>query len=482
MSKVSIKKNFAYQMVYEVLVLILPFVTSPYISRVIGPEGLGIYSYSYSIAYYFVLFSLLGIKNYGNRLIAQVRDDQTKLKEKFTNIFAVHALFSVVCCVVYIGYVALMGDGKIYAIIMGAYVLSGFFDISWFYFGIEKFKLTVTINTIIKIISVICIFTFVRDSNDVWLYCVIMSIGFLLSQIALWVPLHNYVRFVKPNWKEMFVHVKPLIILFIPAVAVSLYKYMDKIMIGILSSNTQLGYYENSEKVINMPLTIISSFGIVMLPKMSNLAKSANNSTSLRYIKLSIQFVMCLAVGLTFGLAGVAMVFAPVFWGNGFRECGHLIIGLALTIPFIAFANVIRTQYLIPNSKDKEYLISVIAGALINLLINLTLIPRYGAYGAVIGTIVAEVLVCIIQVFTVRNELPVKYYIKLTSVYLPVGVIMFVLIHYIGKLLGTHISTLIIQVGIGGCLYLLISFIYFYITKNEVFMNSLNSIKTRSRD
>ena len=302
MSRSNVKKNFAYQMIYEILVLILPFITSPYIARVIGAEGLGTYSYSYTVAYYFILFSLLGIKNYGNRAIAKSRNDPQELSETFSNIAAVHIMVSLICLAVYIGYVLLFAEDKVYAAIQFFYVLSGLFDISWFYFGIEHFKLTVTRNTVIKILNVIYVFVFVHSVDDLWKYCLIMALGNLISQLTLWVPLRRYVRIVRPQRSKMVVHIKPLLVLFIPAVAVSLYKYMDKIMIGAMSSKAQLGYYENAEKVINIPMTVIASFGTVMLPKMSNLAAGDNKEASLRYISLSMQFVMCLAIGLSFGL------------------------------------------------------------------------------------------------------------------------------------------------------------------------------------
>ena len=280
MEKSSVKKNFFYQMIYEVLVFILPFITSPYIARVIGAEGLGIYSYANSIAYYFVLFSMLGLKNYGNRTIAQSRDDRERLNETFSNVAALHIIASTICILTYVGYIVILKGERLYAIIMGAYVLSGLFDISWFYFGIEKFKLTVTRNTLIKIANVICVFVFVRDADDLWKYCMIMSVGTLISQMVLWIPLKKYVTFVKPTWSKMVIHIKPLCILFIPSIAVSLYKYMDKIMIGVLSNKVQLGYYENAEKVINIPMGIITSFGVVMLPKMSNLLATKNRKES----------------------------------------------------------------------------------------------------------------------------------------------------------------------------------------------------------
>lgn len=481
MQKTSIKKNFMYQMIYQILIIILPFVTSPYIARVIGAEGLGTYSYSYSIAYYFVLFSMLGLSNYGNRIIAQNRESQDKLNEVFSNVLAIHMLFSFGCFIIYCIYAFFVAKERVYAIIQTAYVLSDIFDISWFYFGIEKFKLTVTRNTIIKILNVICVFTFVKQPSDLWKYCIIMAFGMLISQITLWIPLKKYVKLVKPEMAKMVIHIKPLLILFIPAIAVSLYKYMDKIMIGTLSSKAQLGYYENAEKMINIPLAIIMSFGTVMLPKMSNLVSSNNRAEANRYIGLSMKYVMCLAFALAFGLAGIGKVFAPVFWGKEFYLSGLLIMGLSTTIPFMSFANVIRTQYLIPTERDKEYLSSVIGGAIVNLIINGCLIPRYGAIGATIGTIVAECVVCVIQAWVVRKELPLKKYIVNMIPFLIFGFGMFVVVYGYGRMFDTGLKTLFVQITIGAFLYCGITCIYMYVTNDAFVVSTIQKLKMRKK-
>lgn len=479
MSKTSVKKNFMYQMVYEILILILPFITSPYIARTIGAEGLGIYSYSYSVANYFVLFSMLGLKNYGNRKIAQNRDDRKTLNDTFSNLVVLHICVSLLVSFVYIDYIVFIAENKIYALIQLLVVISSLFDISWFYFGIEKFKMIVTRNIIVKIVNIACVFIFVKRSEDLWIYCLIMALGMLISQVLLWIPLRNYVSFVKPKWKKIKEHIKPLLILFIPAIAISVYKYMDKIMIGSLSSKSQLGFYENAEKVVSIPLTIIASFGTVMLPKMSNLVSGGFKKETDRYISLSMKYVMCLAFALSFGLIGVGKVFAPIFWGKEFLLSGDIIMGLAITVPFVSFANVIRTQYLIPTEKDKEYLSSVIGGAIINFIINLMLIPSLGSIGATIGTIFAEISVCCIQVFVVRRDLPIWEYIKNSISFLIFGILMFGIVYITGILLGDSISTLFIQIGIGGCFYCVMCLIFFIKTKDKIIMNILNKIKRK---
>lgn len=269
----------------------------------------------------------------------------------------------------------------------------------------------------------------------------------------------------------MRIHFKPLLILFIPSIAVSLYKIMDKIMLKSLSDAVQVGYYENSEKIITIPQGIIAAVGTVMLPKMSNLVIKNDKNSMQKYLDFSIQGVMFIAIALMFGLAGIANEFAPVYFGNEFTSCGIIISGLAITIPFISFANIIRTQFLIPNSKDNVYVISVIIGAILNLSINRLLIPYFQAMGAVIGTIAAEVSVCFIQCIAVRNELPFKKYFRNILPFPLLGIIMYIAVRVIGKNMGGNFVTVIIEITTGAFIYLGLGIILFY-TRNKKQVNN----------
>ena len=183
----SIKKNFLYNVFYQILTMLLPLFTAPYIARVIGAEGVGIYSYSSSIANYFVLLAMLGLVNYGNRSIAQVRDNKELLSQTFFNIYALQVITSLIMIVGYVFYInTFVTENIVIFYIQLFLIIATILDINWFFFGLEQFKLTVTRNTIIKLLTVVCIFIFVKDSNDLWIYTVIMAGGTLLSQLMLW--------------------------------------------------------------------------------------------------------------------------------------------------------------------------------------------------------------------------------------------------------------------------------------------------------
>lgn len=478
----SIKKNFIYNLSYQVLIMILPLITTPYISRVIGPEGIGIQSYTYSIVNYFVLFSMLGINNHGNRSIAIVRENKTQLSKTFFSIYIVQIIMSIFMGLIYCIYIIFIAkSNKIIFIIQSIYIVSALLDINWFFFGIEKFKLTVVRNAIIKILSVFSIFIFVRNSNDLYMYSLILAIGTLISQLVLWTYIRKYINFVKITKKEVISNIKPILILFIPVIAISIYKIMDKIMLGYMSNMSQVGFYENSERIVAIPMGVIVALGTVMLPKMSNLYANGNEEKGKRYICIAIEFVMFMAFGSMFGLIGVSQVLIPIFLGKEYVQCINIVSILSLTTLFLSWANVIRTQYLIPKKKDKVYINSTIIGAIINFTINLLLIRKYGAIGAAIGTIFAEMMVAIYQSIMVRKELNIKEYLKKVIFYIVPGIIMCIIIRIIGVKMGISILTGIIQVIVGGVIYSFISIIYLISTKNELIINYINKLNMKRK-
>lgn len=267
----STKKNFLYNSAYQLLILLIPLITTPYLSRVLGANGVGTYSYYYSVSNYFVIFILLGLNNYGNRTIAKVRDCPEQLSKTFWQIYLMQFILGTVVNFLYLFYVFFLSSNRIVSFTMWLYVLSGMFDINWFFFGIEKFKLTVTRNTIIKLLTTVLIFILVKKSSDVILYCLILTGGMFLSQIVVWPYLFKEVSVVKPDFSSILVHLKPNIFLFFTVIAVSVYKIMDKIMLGSMTSTVQVGYFESAEKLINVPIALIVSLGTVMLPKISNM-------------------------------------------------------------------------------------------------------------------------------------------------------------------------------------------------------------------
>lgn len=457
----NIKKNFMYNVVYQILVLIMPIVTAPYISRVLGAEKVGIYSYTYSIVYYFMLFSMLGLNNYGNRQIAKVKDNKDELDKNFWSIYALQICTSSIMIIMYTGYLILgLSSNNEIALIQIIYLISCAFDINWFFFGMEKFKLTVIRNTIIKILTCLSVFLFVKQKDDLYIYAIIMSMGTLISQLMLWPFLKKLIKFRKVKFgQDIKQHLKPCLILFVPVIAVSLYKIMDKIMLGNMTNMNQVGLYESSEKITNMIIGIITSLGIVMLPRMSNLIANGKIEKGKQYIEKSIIFTMFISSALSFGIMAISDIFVVWFFGKEFSDSGIILKWLAITGIFISIANVIRTQYLIPMEKDKSYIISVSLGALVNIIANLILIPKYKAVGAAVGTVIAEFSVMMYQIIDVRKELDIFRYLKRGIKYIITGFIMYILVSNLKINSESYLIILIMQIGVGAVFYICSSII-----------------------
>ena len=476
----SLQKNFLYNVLYQILLVILPLITAPYISRTLGATAVGVYSYTYSVAYYFLLIAMLGIGNHGNRSIAAVRDDRKKLNKTFSSIYSLQVITFSIAILAYAIYLVLfVKDNRLIVLLQLIYVTSGLFDIGWLFFGLEQ--LTVARNTLIKISTVVLMFVFVHKPSDLWKYTLIMSAGTLFSQAYLWLYVKKYVSFEKCSVKEITSNIKPVLILFIPVLAYSIYKVMDKIMLGNMSSYDQVGFYNNAEKIINIPMGIITALGTVMLPRMSNIVANGDKKRVDDYIRISAKLVTLLSSAIAFGLMGVSSVLAPVFFGDEFIACGEIIRLLSVTVFFIAWANVIRTQYLIPNKRDSIYLTSTMVGAILNLIINWMLIPKYQANGAAFGTIVAEFSVMLVQMVAVKNELPMRKYIMSYSPILIIGLIMAVLVDRIGIKLGVSVSTLAIQILAGGFFFCIATIAYLRISNDEMWRLGLDSIKKRKK-
>lgn len=462
--KNSIKANFIYSTAYQLMIIVLPLITTPYISRVLGKDGIGTYAYSYSIANYFALFILLGLNNYGNRTIARVRDDKNILKRTFWSIYSMQLLCGILICIAYMTYIVLIAKDKQIAWIFFLYVLSVVLDINWLFSGLEKFKLISLRNTYIKLLSTVAIFVLVKEASDVWKYCLLLACAAMASQVIMWPNAMKLVGLAKITVADIRPHIKPNLILFLTVLATSLFKIMDKIMLGLITTKEQVGLYESSERVIIVPIALITSLGMVMLPYVSNVVANGGNEKSIEIIKKSMKIALFSSSATCFGIMGISNEFVPVFYGSGYELCVTLFAILLPSCIFLAFANVVRTQYLLPNGMDKEYIVSAFIGAGINIVINLLLIPKTGAIGAAWGTLFAEAGVCCFQSYAVRKGLPIKELILDGLPFVISGLFMYILLILI-DFTNLGLIGILSKVVIGATSYLVILFILFKLSK-----------------
>lgn len=453
-------KNYLYNASYQVFILLVPLITTPYLARVLGPEGVGINSYTNSITQYFILFGSIGVNLYGNREIAFVRDKKEKLTQTFYEIFFMRLTTILVTCFAFEIFLVYVSEYKIYYLAQAISLLASAFDISWFFMGVENFAVTVFRNLIVKIITLISIFLFVKSYNDLAIYILILSLSLLIGNLTLFPSLKRYIG--KPIFSnlEIWRHFKPALILFVPQVATQIYLVLNKTMLGSMVSVQASGYFDQSDKIVKMVLAVVTATGTVMLPHVANAFANGEHEKTRGMLYKSFSFVTSLSVPMTFGLAAIAPKFVPLFFTDKFNSVIPIMMIESVVILMIAWSNAIGTQFLLPTKQTRAYTISVIIGAVVNLVANIPLIILYGAIGASIATVLSELSVTLYQLIVIRNQLNYRKLFEDTIKYLSAGIVMFFVIVYLDKLLYGNWLSLSIEILVGIFVYVLLLIIF----------------------
>lgn len=407
----GIKKNFLYSSAYQLLTIITPIITTPYLSRTIGAEGNGTFSFTQSVVNYFVLFAILGMSSYGVRAVAECGNDRARRSDVFWNAFAMTCVTGSVVIAAYVAYVVLFGQQYLLLyLIWGMWVVGSVLDVSWLFFGVQTFSVPTTGNFVTKICSVVMILILVRSPQDVWGYVLATAGANLANSLIPWFFLRRFVDVVRPTWSHMISHLIPTFVLFVPVIAISVYSILDKVMLGFFTTVEQVGYFDYADKISRIPLSFITALGAAVLPRMSQIMGAGRDEEGKRLIGTTMWFMLACAFALCFGIVGVAPAFCPAFFGEGFDACVPLMSMLAFVIPTICVTNVIGNQYLLPCHRDRDYTVSVSVGACVNVVANLVMIPLWGAMGAAIASVLSEVTVMAVQSWYVRHDLSLWEY------------------------------------------------------------------------
>jgi O-antigen/teichoic acid export membrane protein len=456
MSNKNIAKNYIYNLIYQITIIILPLITTPYISRVLGSDGVGTYSFTLSIVTYFILFGTLGVAMYGQREIAYLQSEKEKRSKAFLEIVFFRAITLVISMIIFYFTFGVQGQYSLYYKIFLIEIFANIFDISWFFQGLEDFKKTVTRNMIVKIISVICIFTFVKSSNDLWIYILIYVLSTLLGNLSLWAYIPKYITLNNLGKLNIFRHLKPTISLFIPQIAIQVYTVLDRTMIGVMVPNiSEVGFFEQSQKIVKMALAIITALGTVMSPRIANTYANNKKDEVKEYLSKSFRFAWFLGCPIMFGIIAVSNNLVPWFYGDGYEKVKILLMILSPLILAIGLNNVTGIQYLIQIKKQNIFTITVIIGSIVNVVLNLLLISVFQSVGAAISSVVAEIVIFLVQLLYIKEDFDVKEIFKLSFKYLISGMIMFLTVFTIGEFLPATIIGTSIQILIGSIIYVL---------------------------
>lgn len=446
----SIRRNFIWNVLFQLLRIALPIVLTPHVVRALGSDGVGVYSYTYSIAYYFTLFCLLGMNQYGNREIAKVRDNFEDRSRVFSSIYCMQLITTALVSITYSIYLFFAPKTiQPYLAIWVVWIVAESLNINWLFFGLEEFGITVVRNSVIRIITVAIVILLVRDRDDIWLYCLIQAISFLISYVVLLPFAIKRVKFVLPDLKSVLVHAKPNLLLFAPIVAISLYTQFGKILLGRYANMSQVAFFDSSEKIIQIPLAIVQALGTVMLPRMTSLNSRGDRNELSKLLAISTRLMTIMSIAFTFGICAVAQDFVPIFFGPGFEECEILIYILSITIPVIGWSNVLGVQCLLPSGRDFDYTITVIIGAIVSMSVNAIAIPRMQSIGASIAALLAEFSVTVSQMVLLRDEIHYISEFMYAIPYTIIGLIMFVSVRFVSSWFELSIAKLGIEIVVG---------------------------------
>lgn len=453
----KILKNYIYNMSYQVLVLIVPLITMPYISRVLGPSGVGIYSYTNSLISYFVLFSNLGITLYGNRQIAFLQKNKEKRSRVFFEICTLKLVATSISFIFLVIFLLIYRRYTVLILAQSLILFANAFDVSWYFMGMEDFKKTVLRNIIVKILSLFLIFGLVHSKNDLLTYILILGGSALTGNILLLPFLSKQIDFSEFKNLKIIKHFHPAILLFLPQLATQIYLVLNKIMLGNMDSIDAVGFFSSSDNIIRLSLTIVSSLSAVLMPRIASLIAEGKNKSVEKYMERSFEFIMFLSFPLMLGLMAIAHKFIPLFLGGSFKIVSKLVILESPVIILISLSIAITNQYLIPAKKNAEYIISTIIGAVANLVINIILIPKMGVFGAVIATNISELLVMIFLIYSIRNvfSFDKKVYLNYLK-YITSGLVMYFIVVWINNNTPSSFVFVFLEALTGLVLYIVI--------------------------
>lgn len=465
MKKKTLAENVFYNMLYQVIVTVLPIVTTPYTARVLGLHANGIHSFTESIVTYFIVFGALGTSLYGIRKVAYVRDDKQKLSHTTVEIIILRIILMVASLGIYIPVLCFNSEyAFVYRIHIINIVANGI-DISWFYQGVEDFKRVTIRNLFVKLVFVISLFLFIRQPSDLPKYIFLIVVSTLLGNLLMIYYLPQYI-YIKRGVFRPLSHIKSSLMLFIPQAMNYVYALLDRSMLGWMTHTDNVSIYDQAQRLIRMVTAILQSVGYVMMARVANMTATNDREGIIHYVHKSINFNMFLAFPAMFGLVGIANDFIPFFLGAEYMAVVKVLQILSILILTMSLNSILGVQMLMPMGKENIYAIATTAGAVTNVIINIILIPSIGIMGACASSIGAEIIVFVISYWNLKNMFNIRRILKDNIFVILASLIMFLVVRLISKIELNIFLKICVELVSGGSVYIAIM----CLTRNEIFL------------
>lgn len=455
-----LSSNYIFNLANRIVVLVIPLITTPYLTRVLGANELGIFNYANTIASYYLMVSMMGMTILGNKKVSLARGEE-KENEVFSKLLFVQVINSLISIVLYLGYVLFIcNSNKSVAVLQLLILISALFDVSWFYQGLERFKNIALRNIVVNCITTAMIFLLVKSSDDIIIYTIIKCLSVLCSQLVLFVSCVKDIVLVKFKVTWLKSIYKELLILFIPIAAESIFHNMDRVMLGIMVSYSAVAFYYTSRMITDIPQCFITSINTIMYPRITVLVGQNRNSEAKKLTYYSFVLINCVCVAMAFGIAAIAKDFVSLYLGVGYQYCAICIPWLTPYIVLAAWNGTVRYQYLIPKSMEKVYSKAIVIGITFNLIMNFLLIKVMEVLGAILATVVAELIIALIQTKPVWKEMNIAKQLRNIGVFCVNGAIMYFIIRFVFVKMNINLlMKVIIEISLGAVIYLFLSII-----------------------
>ena len=467
----KLMKNYLYNLIYQVFLVIVPLITAPYLAKTLGAKALGTYSYICCVSSIIRNLGFIGLISYGSREIAYSRIESKKMNKVFVDINMLRWILLVVISVPY-WILIIRSSLRLYFCIQYILILATFIDISWLMIGLEEMKIVALRNFSAKLLTVIGIFIFVKDSEDLWLYFAIFAVVTLLTSLSLFSQLKKYVQYEKPDLRSVSKHVKGSVLLFLPQIATLMYLQVDKIMLKTLANTSQVAYYDQAEKIVSIPLALITALGTVMMPRLATYFAKKNYKEIEKAIQMVIKFALFASLPMMFGLMAISGTLIPWFLGNDFLPVSSAIFIIAPIIVFNSLANVSGNQYFTATNQTKILTISYVVAAILNIIINGLTIPKWQYKGAAIATLLSALISVIIQYAVMRKQIKIGKAFSNSIKYFIASIVMFVFCYSLRRM-GNIWYVTILQILIGMGIYIVI----LWILKDEMLRKTFSILK-----
>lgn len=449
----SLKLNFIMNAILTMSQFIFPLITFPYVSRILLPVGTGKVSFATSVISYFALFARLGIPTYGIRACAKVRDDKEALSKTVQELFIINMVMSVIAYLelfAAIAFIPRLQQDRSLFLIISLTILFNAIGMEWLYKALEQYSYITIRSIIFKFVALLAMFALIHKQEDYVIYGGISILASSASNIFNFLHVHRYVSLRPVGGYDFKKHLKAVVIFFAMACATTIYTNLDNVMLGFMATDIDVGYYNAAVKIKTILVSIVTSLGTVLLPRASYYVENGMVKEFKRITSKALSFVFLVATPMMvyfifFAKEGIYFLSGSAYGGS--------IVPMRIIMPtllFVGITNILGIQILVPLGKEKIVLYSEITGAIVDVILNAILIPRFTSAGAAIGTLAAEFAVLIVQYVALRDEVTDT----------------FKQIHYsrivVALILGSAVSLWVKPLGLGNFLTLLISAVLFF--------------------